>query len=67
MNKIRPCPICKNAELLASFTAYCAENPSQRFWQALRNWSGAHQILAAKFSIPGNVKMDTYYWESENG
>lgn len=30
----------RNSELLASFVAYCEKNPEQRFWQALRNWSG---------------------------
>ena len=25
---------------LELFTKYCQENPGERFWQALRNWSG---------------------------
>ena len=29
-----------NSEVLASFAEYCKEHPDERFWQALRNWSG---------------------------
>jgi len=29
----------KSKELLDSFTKYCENNPEQRFWQALTNWS----------------------------
>jgi len=29
----------KNAKQIKSFTKYCEANPSQRFWQALRNWA----------------------------
>lgn len=25
--------------MLKSFTDYCYKNPTERFWQALRNWS----------------------------
>lgn len=35
----------RNAETLASFVAYCEANPSQRFWQALLNWSKMPYIL----------------------
>ncbi len=42
----------KNADKLASFTAYCVANPSQRFWQALCNWSKSSYIYRQK---KGNV------------
>lgn len=38
----------KNSELLAKFVAYCEDNPEQRFWQALRNWSGYPFILVSE-------------------
>lgn len=31
-------PKCKKT--LDSFITYCYANPEERFWQALRNWSG---------------------------
>jgi hypothetical protein len=37
----------KNLSLLTQFTNYCAEHPQERFWQALRNWSGYAFILGA--------------------
>lgn len=30
----------KNNQLLKYFTAYCEQHPEERFWQALRNFSG---------------------------
>lgn len=30
----------KNAKLLKDFTRYCDKHPNERFYQALRNWSG---------------------------
>lgn len=27
-----------------SFLQFCEANPSQRFWQALRNWAGVNYI-----------------------
>lgn len=30
----------KNKKLLNSFVDYCLKHPNERFWQALRNWSG---------------------------
>ena len=35
----------RNSEALESFVLYCENNPDQRFWQALRNWSKYDQIL----------------------
>ena len=37
----------KNKKLLDSFAKRCKENPSERFWQALRNWSEYDSILGA--------------------
>lgn len=31
----------KSKEKLDSFVAFCIDNPNQRFWQALKNWSRA--------------------------
>ena len=31
-------------EQLKSFIAYCEQHPEERFWQALRNWSGSDAV-----------------------
>ncbi len=43
----------KNEEVLASFSIYCHLHPEERFWQALRNWSGHAFIFA------GNLQPKT--------
>jgi hypothetical protein len=37
----------KNQKQLESFIAYCKAYPDQRFWQALRNWSGYAMIYGS--------------------
>ena len=51
----------KNQKMLDSFTKYCKTNPSERFFQALRNWARenvdnkAHFILfASSFDMDKN-------------
>ena len=39
----------KNKKLLDDFKKYCDQNPSQRLWQALSNWSGLQFIYAGKY------------------
>jgi len=63
----------KNKKLLDSFIKYCEENPSQRFWQALCNWSQNSFILTSKDSIfemeqndDYSSLEDTYNWENIN-
>jgi hypothetical protein len=43
-----------------SFTAYLEAHPEQRFWQAVRNWSGEAFIFAIGHDSEGR---DTFYWE----
>lgn len=58
----------KNKTQLDSFVEYCTEHPEMRFWQALRNWSGRHFILASYYAPhddlfnTGSSIEDTYYW-----
>lgn len=52
----------KNAKTLASFVVYCEAHPEQRFWQALRNWSGWPFIYASRDLIRLPEVRDTYYW-----
>jgi len=40
-------PENKNNKVLESFAAYCKAHPTERFWQALRNWSAYNFILVA--------------------
>lgn len=58
----------RNQKLLEEFTAYCQANPEQRFWQALRNWSGADSIWWFDPAEDGDhgEGCDTFYWEGKN-
>lgn len=49
----------KNSKLLWSFMKYCKIHPEERFWQALRNWSGWIYIRASMNNEKGE---DTFYW-----
>lgn len=53
----------KNSELLGDFASYCAQNPEQRFWQALCNWADVSFVLIQKKS--DNKTTDTFYFENK--
>lgn len=60
----------ENEELLQSFLVYCNSHPSERFWQALRNWSGHNYIMAANTKDIGHKDcqwVDTFYWKKRDG
>ncbi len=49
---------------LSSFIKYCVTHPEERFWQALKNWSGYYAIMA--LSVNGaehRTHHDTFYIE----
>jgi len=51
---------------LKSFIDYCYNHPTERFWQALRNWSGYNFIFgsnANQFDDYSKLK-DTFYHEN---
>jgi hypothetical protein len=52
-------PPSRNSPVLASFALYCQENPEERFWQAIRNWTECSYVL-----VDGE---DTFYWENRKG
>jgi len=60
----------RNSEVLASFVAYCTAHPSERFYQALLNWSGVPYILVSAspaFAVTKDtVLVDPYNWEGRN-
>lgn len=62
----------RNSAVLYDFVEYCNKNPDQRFWQALRNWSGSDFILyweSNEFDFHKAQEMglhDTFYWENKN-
>lgn len=70
-------PPTRNSVVLASFVAYCETHPDERFWQALRNWSGYHLITAitiafrpvtgVTYSEAFRTEHDTFNWEGRNG
>lgn len=51
----------KSQKLLQAFSQYCIEHPSERFWQALRNWSRADSIEY----VEEDRRSDTFYWENK--
>ena len=55
----------KNQEKLDSFIAYCLGHPEERFWQALRNWSGKKFILIGEDEkwMEIDTVRDTFYDE----
>jgi hypothetical protein len=68
----------RNSKVLASFVAYCQQNPDTRFWQALRNWCGHNFIYvsehqAQEFENPQDAMTiydaleDTFYWTGRDG
>lgn len=56
----------KNKKLLDEFVEYCNKHPEQRFWQALRNWSGWGHILVCQKWGDNDTEQDTYYWEEKD-
>jgi hypothetical protein len=50
----------KSFSTMRSFREYCALHPSERFWQALRNWAEVDQIVAQK----EGGEVDTFYFET---
>lgn len=62
-----PEPPNKNEKLLAEFIEHCTTHPEERFWQALRSWSGWDAVYVAKNSETKVLKMDTFYWTKKGG
>lgn len=58
-------------KLLADFADFCRCHPNQRFWQALRNWSGQNFILAATHhdhhDHHHDTCRDTFHWRGRDG
>ena len=54
----------KSRKELSSFIDYCLDNPEQRFWQCLRNWSGYNFIYGS--NTPENINLeDTFHKEGK--
>ena len=53
----------ENIFLLDSFATYCADHKGERFWQALRNWSGVEKILYEEYdeTVDDALRFDTYF------
>lgn len=50
----------KNQKQLESFAEYCISHPNERFYQALRNWSGEEAIYFAKHTLSVLPNENTY-------
>lgn len=55
----------RNGRTLFDFVCYCVHHPDERFWQALRNWSGYDKINVEVTDATDLVtrQQDTFYWE----
>ena len=54
----------RNNIILKKFIKYCEANPSLRFWQALRNFSGVNFLWVSNGrDVDGGEFRDTYYFE----
>lgn len=53
----------RNSEVLSTFVAYCIAHPDERFWQAIRNFSGKAFVFAGE--DPDDLQ-DTFYWEGKD-
>jgi len=62
----------RSQDTLLDFIRYCEDHPGERFWQALRNWSGYSFIFGASSAqgedilnhhMPG--VQDTFYKEGK--
>jgi len=58
----------RNKKVLDSFVKYCKEHPTERFWQALRNWSKNSFVSVSDDSQIGDkiCYRDTFYWEGRD-
>lgn len=46
-----------------AFIKYLEEHPEERFWQAVRNFSGYNFVLVRNDT---ETPEDTFYWEENN-
>ena len=50
-------------ELYDCNVSYCEKHPEERFWQALRNWSGWGFVLVTNiYPETAQEVVDTFYW-----
>ena len=60
----------KSRNLLNSFIKYCYIHQDERFWQALRNWSGVSFLYASHLYkddiLTDEDISDTFYWNEKN-
>ena len=54
-------------DLFKQFNEYHKKNKGERFWQALKNWSGASEIRFMELDPTTKILIgeDTYYWEDK--
>ena len=57
----------RDKEAKQAFIKYLKDNPQERFFQAVRNFSGASFIVVMdKVPQPEKGEYDTFYWEAGN-
>jgi hypothetical protein len=63
-------PNARHTKTLLDFVQHCNEHPTERFWQALLNWSGKNFILFSNEPAYTNVArsemIDTFYLEGKS-
>ncbi len=57
----------RNGKTLFDFVCYCIQHPDERFWQAIRNWSGYAFVEVTEDSPYKEVRehLDTFNWEGK--
>lgn len=48
------------------FIQYLEAHPDQRFWQAVRNWSGYAFVIGSDHDVSEHGTQDTFYLEGKN-
>lgn len=60
----------KPTDLAKDFLRHLEQNPTERFWQGLLNWSGLPYIVASPrppvFMTDTKGQQDTFYWSGKN-
>lgn len=56
----------KNQNTLQSLTEYCEAHPEQRFWQAVRNWSGYNFVYVSDFLAELDPVVDTFGFQEKD-
>jgi hypothetical protein len=55
----------RSEETKKAFIKYLEEHPEERFWQAVRNFSGKGYVWVSNRIVDDPNAKDTFYWEAK--